>query len=90
MVSVAGAARGSTVGKSWGGNGSEDGPGLLAEVPGLGESRIKALLRHFGSVSKLKQASPEEIQELPGIGPRLAASIHSHLATGSVPSGAGG
>jgi len=63
---------------------------VLAEVPGLGESRIKALLRHFGSVSKLKQASPEEIQELPGIGPRLAASIHSHLATGSVPSGAGG
>ncbi|TDL43253.1 excinuclease ABC subunit UvrC [Microbacterium oleivorans] len=63
---------------------------VLAEVPGLGESRIKALLRHFGSVSKLKQASPEEIQELPGIGPRLAASIYSHLATGSVPSGAGG
>ncbi|MFL0566718.1 excinuclease ABC subunit UvrC [Microbacterium sp. 179-I 1D1 NHS] len=63
---------------------------VLEEVPGLGESRIKALLRHFGSVSKLKQASPEEIQELPGIGPRLAASIHSHLATGSVPSGAGG
>ncbi|WP_413353350.1 excinuclease ABC subunit UvrC [Microbacterium sp. 1P06AB] len=63
---------------------------VLEEVPGLGESRIRALLRHFGSVSKLKQASPEEIQELPGIGPRLAASIHSHLATGSVPSGAGG
>jgi len=63
---------------------------VLAEVPGLGESRIKALLRHFGSVSKLKQASPEEIQELPGIGPRLASSIHSHLATGSVAGGSGG
>lgn len=53
---------------------------VLAEVPGLGESRIKALLRHFGSVSALKQATPEEIAELPGIGPKLAAAIHTHLA----------
>ncbi|MDT3316887.1 excinuclease ABC subunit UvrC [Microbacterium sp. KSW4-11] len=62
---------------------------VLAEVPGLGATRIKALLRHFGSVSRLKQATPEEIQELPGIGPRLAATIHAHLAAGSeaVPSG---
>ncbi|MFI8632223.1 excinuclease ABC subunit UvrC [Microbacterium sp. NPDC077663] len=62
---------------------------VLSEVPGLGASRIKALLRHFGSVSRLKQATPEEIQELPGIGPRLAATIHAHLAAGSdgVPSG---
>lgn len=56
---------------------------VLAEVPGLGATRIKALLRHFGSVSRLKQATPEEIQELPGIGPRLAATIHAHLAAGS-------
>ncbi|MCM3696441.1 excinuclease ABC subunit UvrC [Microbacterium oleivorans] len=62
---------------------------VLAEVPGLGATRIKALLRHFGSVSRLKQATPEEIQELPGIGPRLAATIHAHLAAGSdaVPAG---
>lgn len=62
---------------------------VLAEVPGLGATRIKALLRHFGSVSRLKQATPEEIQELPGIGPRLASTIHAHLAAGSdaVPSG---
>jgi excinuclease ABC subunit C len=57
---------------------------VLAEVPGLGDARIRALLRHFGSVSRLKQATPEEIQDLPGIGPRLASSIHAHLATGSV------
>lgn len=55
---------------------------VLSEVPGLGAARIKALLRHFGSVSKLKQATPEEIQELPGIGPRLAEAIHRHLADG--------
>ncbi len=31
---------------------------VLAEVPGLGDARIKALLRHFGSVAALKQATP--------------------------------
>lgn len=53
---------------------------VLSEVPGLGEARIKALLRHFGSVAALKQATPDEIAELPGIGPKLAAAIHEHLA----------
>lgn len=55
---------------------------VLAEVPGLGEARIKALLRHFGSVSALKKAAPDEIAQLPGVGPKLAASIHAHLSTG--------
>jgi len=56
---------------------------VLAEVPGLGGARIKALLRHFGSVAALRRATPAEIQEVPGIGPALAASIHAHLASGS-------
>lgn len=55
---------------------------VLAEVPGLGDARIKSLLRHFGSVSALKKATPQEISELPGVGPKLAASIHSHLSDG--------
>ncbi|MCR2762162.1 excinuclease ABC subunit UvrC [Microbacterium sp. zg.B48] len=54
---------------------------VLAEVPGLGEARIKALLRHFGSVAALKRATPEEIMELPGVGPKLAAAIHAHLTS---------
>ncbi|WP_127819023.1 excinuclease ABC subunit UvrC [Microbacterium sp. CPCC 204701] len=58
---------------------------VLAEVPGLGEARIKGLLRHFGSVSALKKATRDEIAELPGVGPKLAAAIHSHLAQPSVP-----
>jgi excinuclease ABC subunit C len=53
---------------------------ILSEIPGLGDARIKALLRHFGSVTALRGATPEEIAELPGIGPKLADSIHSHLA----------
>ncbi|RLK49611.1 excinuclease ABC subunit UvrC [Microbacterium telephonicum] len=53
---------------------------VLSEVPGLGETRIRALLKHFGSVARLKQATPAEIAELPGIGPTLAEGIHRHLA----------
>ncbi|MFT4213613.1 MAG: excinuclease ABC subunit UvrC [Microbacterium sp.] len=53
---------------------------VLGEVPGLGEARIKALLRHFGSVAALTRASPEEITALPGIGPKLAEAIQQKLA----------
>ncbi len=54
---------------------------VLTEVPGLGDARIKALLRHFGSVAALKRATPDEIAGLPGIGPKLAGTIHAHLAS---------
>lgn len=54
---------------------------VLAEVPGLGASRIKVLLTHFGSVTALRAAAPDQIEEVQGIGPVLARNIHSHLAT---------
>nr|WP_201470078.1 excinuclease ABC subunit UvrC [Microbacterium hydrocarbonoxydans] len=54
---------------------------VLAEVPGLGASRIKVLLKHFGSVAALKSADPGEIEQVPGIGPVLARNIHTHLST---------
>ncbi|WP_193596283.1 excinuclease ABC subunit UvrC [Microbacterium sp. YJN-G] len=55
---------------------------VLSEIPGLGEARIKALLKHFGSVTALRAATPEQISEVSGIGPGLAAGIHAHLAGG--------
>ncbi|MFN8085421.1 MAG: excinuclease ABC subunit UvrC [Microbacterium sp.] len=58
---------------------------VLAEVPGLGEARIKALLKHFGSVAALSRASVAEITELPGIGPKLAAAIEERLAKRAAP-----
>lgn len=40
--------------------------GPLDAVPGLGETRTKALLKHFGSVKRLRAATIEEICEVPG------------------------
>jgi len=51
----------------------------LDNVPGLGDVRRKALLRHFGSLKRLKAASVEEIAEVPGIGRRTAESILAAL-----------
>jgi excinuclease ABC subunit C len=51
----------------------------LDAVPGLGETRRKALLAHFGSLKRLAAASPEEISTVPGIGPRTAEAITTLL-----------
>jgi excinuclease ABC subunit C len=48
---------------------------LLDDVPGLGEVRRKTLIKHFGSLKRLRAASIEEIAEVPGIGPRTATAI---------------
>jgi excinuclease ABC subunit C len=53
----------------------------LDDVPGLGPARRKTLLKHFGSVRKLSSASVEEIAAVPGIGPRLAATISAALGS---------
>jgi excinuclease ABC subunit C len=47
----------------------------LDAVPGLGEHRRKALVTHFGSVARLKQASVEEITTVPGIGVATARAV---------------
>jgi len=52
---------------------------VLDAIPGLGEARRKALLRHFGSVKHIREASMEQIREVPGIGAALAATIHATL-----------
>ncbi|MGN6425755.1 MAG: excinuclease ABC subunit UvrC [Leifsonia sp.] len=52
---------------------------VLGEIPGLGPSRVKELLKHFGSVAQLRKATPEEIAEVRGVGPRLAAAVHERL-----------
>ncbi|MER5896278.1 excinuclease ABC subunit UvrC [Streptomyces sp. NPDC001876] len=53
----------------------------LDDVAGLGETRKQALIKHFGSVKKLRQATIDEICEVPGIGRRTAESVAAALAT---------
>ncbi|MEU6365867.1 excinuclease ABC subunit UvrC [Streptomyces sp. NPDC046931] len=52
----------------------------LDEVPGLGEARKQALVKHFGSVKKLRSATIDQIQEVPGIGRKTAETIAVALA----------
>jgi excinuclease ABC subunit C len=51
----------------------------LDEVPGVGPARKKALLRRFGSLTRLRNASEGEIMQTPGIGPEMARAIVEHL-----------
>ena len=51
----------------------------IDSIPGVGDKKRKDLLRRFGSVAGLKDASVEEIAAVPGIGPELAARIREHL-----------
>ncbi|WP_328503651.1 excinuclease ABC subunit UvrC [Streptomyces sp. NBC_00457] len=47
----------------------------LDDVPGLGETRKQALIKHFGSVKKLRSATIDQICEVPGIGRKTAETI---------------
>ena len=52
----------------------------LDGIAGLGETRRKAVLRHFGSLKRLKAATVEEVMEVPGVGQRTAEAIVVALA----------
>ncbi|AZQ33988.1 excinuclease ABC subunit UvrC [Streptomyces cyaneochromogenes] len=52
----------------------------LDDVPGLGETRKQALIKHFGSVKKLRSATIDQICEVPGIGRKTAETIAVALA----------
>ncbi|WP_374010473.1 excinuclease ABC subunit UvrC [Leifsonia sp. LS-T14] len=56
---------------------------VLGEIPGLGPSRVKELLKHFGSVAQLRKATPEQIAEVRGVGMRTATAVFERLAEGS-------
>ncbi|MDH6067352.1 excinuclease ABC subunit UvrC [Chrysosporum ovalisporum APH033B] len=51
----------------------------LDEIPGLGHYRQKQLLGHFRSVDYIRQATPAQLAEVPGIGPRLAQEIYEYF-----------
>jgi len=61
---------------------------VLDGIPGVGETRRRQLVRHFGSARRAAQASLEELEQVPGLGPQLAKVVYDHLHGGT--SAAGG
>jgi excinuclease ABC subunit C len=51
----------------------------LDEIPGIGPARKRALLRRFGSLTRLAKASEQDIAATPGVGPALATHIKARL-----------
>lgn len=51
----------------------------LDEVPGVGPTRRKALLRHFGSLSALRAASLQQIEAMPGLPAAVAKAVFARL-----------
>ncbi|MBE9184737.1 excinuclease ABC subunit UvrC [Microcoleus sp. LEGE 07076] len=51
----------------------------LDEIPGLGHHRQKLLLAHFRSIDYLRLATPQQLAEVSGIGPRLAQQIYDYF-----------
>jgi excinuclease ABC subunit C len=58
----------------------------LDEIPGIGELRRKALLRHFGSLRGVREATLEELARVEGIGAAQARAVHEffHAPAGAV------
>ena len=55
---------------------------VLDDIEGVGPKRKKALLRHFGSLRRLREATAEEIAEVPGVPREVAVEIAAVLAQG--------
>ena len=53
---------------------------ILDDIPDIGKSRKKILLKHFGSVQQVKNATIEELQKVPGIGKEIAEKIYKTLS----------
>ena len=53
---------------------------ILDDFKGLGKVRKQALLDQFGSIEKLRNTKPEEIQKMEGIGPKIANKLHDFLS----------
>jgi hypothetical protein len=60
---------------------ASNGSGLLdlASVPGIGPGRAEALLRRFGSYEAIRSASPQELQQVPGVGAGTARRLREAL-----------
>jgi excinuclease ABC subunit C len=52
---------------------------IMDELPGVGPARKRALLKHFGSPDAVLAASREELERVPGLPPKVARRLYTHL-----------
>ncbi len=52
---------------------------VLEEIEGVGKSKRAALQKAFGTIDRIMRAAPEELARVEGIGPQLAARIHTYF-----------
>jgi excinuclease ABC subunit C len=52
---------------------------VLDDIPGIGEKRKDNLMKHFGSISKIKAATVEELAKVPGLNASVAQKIYTAL-----------
>jgi excinuclease ABC subunit C len=57
----------------------------LATIPGIGPGRQRQLLRHFGSVKRVREASVEELASVPGMSRTAAEAVFAHWAKQPTP-----
>lgn len=62
---------------------------VLDALPGIGQVRRAAILKHFGSPDRFLQASPEEIAAVPGLPRKVAQDVYDHLHKTVSPEGVG-
>jgi len=53
---------------------------ILDAIPGIGPTRRKALLQHFGSIEAIRQATEDELANAPKMNPGLAEAVKTHLS----------
>jgi len=52
---------------------------VLDEIDGIGDARKRALLRHFGGLERIQQATLEELEKVPELGKVLARKVFNRL-----------
>jgi excinuclease ABC subunit C len=52
---------------------------VMDDLPGVGPTRKRALLKHFGSPDAVLAASREELEAVPGVPPKVARDLYAHL-----------
>jgi excinuclease ABC subunit C len=52
---------------------------ILDDLPGVGPSRKRSILQHFGSPDRFLKASREELEAVPGLPGKVARDIHAYV-----------